>query len=179
MLIILSGLPGAGKTTIGKALAARRAATYVRVDEIEHVLRRDLSDGREIGVAGYTVAHAIASSNLRIGNMVIADSVNPVAESRAGWREVAARLDILNLDVEVICSDEEEHRRRVETRVLDIEGLRPPTWDEVRTRNYLPWSTERLVLDTADLSPDVCVGRIEAAIDSVSGKAGLSGGLRR
>jgi predicted kinase len=176
MLIILSGLPGSGKTTIGKALAAHFAATYIRVDEIEHVLRRDLSDGREIGAAGYVVAHAIASSNLKIGNMVIADSVNPVAESRAGWREVAARHGLPGLDVEIICGDEDEHRRRVETRVLDIEGLRPPTWSEVRSRNYLPWSGERLVLDTAVLSVEDCVERIEAAIDSLSGRTALSGG---
>lgn len=38
MLIVLSGLPGTGKTTIGKALAAKRSAAYVRVDEIEHAL---------------------------------------------------------------------------------------------------------------------------------------------
>ncbi|WJH39874.1 AAA family ATPase [Aliirhizobium terrae] len=178
MLIILSGLPGSGKTTIGKALATRYGAVYIRVDEIEHVLRRDLSDGREIGAAGYVVAHVIASSNLKIANMVIADSVNPVAESRAGWREVAARLDLHSLDVEIICSDEEEHRRRVETRVLDIDGLRPPTWEEVCSRNYLPWSGERLVLDTAVLSVEDCVERIEAAIDSLSGRTGLSGGRR-
>lgn len=41
MLVVLSGLPGAGKTTIGKALAAKRPAAYVRVDEIEHALTRD------------------------------------------------------------------------------------------------------------------------------------------
>lgn len=91
---------------------------------------------------------------------------------------VAARLGLHSLDVEIICSDEEEHRRRVETRVLDIDGLRPPTWEEVCSRNYLPWSGERLVLDTALLSVEDCVERIEAAIDSLSGRTGLSGGRR-
>ena len=36
MLIVFSGLPGTGKTTIAKALAAATAAVYLRVDTIEH-----------------------------------------------------------------------------------------------------------------------------------------------
>ena len=49
MLIVLSGLPGTGKTTIGKALAAKRSAAYVRVDEIEHALKQHFGFDQEIG----------------------------------------------------------------------------------------------------------------------------------
>jgi predicted kinase len=169
MLVVLSGLPGAGKTTIGKALAKRRAATYVRVDEIEHALMKGANFGRDIGPAGYLVAFAIASSNLKIGNLVIGDSVNPVPESRHGWRSVATGLGCPALDVEVICSDETEHRRRVETRNSDIVGFEPPTWAYVKARDYAPWTEDRLVLDTAILSADDAVARIEARIDTLIG----------
>jgi predicted kinase len=64
MLVILSGLPGTGKTTIGKNLAAKRGAAYVRVDEIEHALTHKLNLGPDISPTGYIVAFAIASSNL-------------------------------------------------------------------------------------------------------------------
>jgi predicted kinase len=40
MLVVLGGIPGTDKTTLGKALAAKRSAGYVCVDEIEHALTR-------------------------------------------------------------------------------------------------------------------------------------------
>jgi hypothetical protein len=44
-----------------------------------------------------------------------------------------------------------EHRSRVETRLPDIDGHAAPTWANVLARDYRPWTTERLVVDTAKL----------------------------
>ncbi len=175
VLVVLSGLPGTGKTTIGMALAAKRSATYVRVDAIEHALSCGTRLGGDLGPAGYLVAFAIASSNLKLGNLVVGDSVNPVPESRLGWRAVAGSLGSPVLDVEVVCSDEVEHRRRVETRNSDIAGFALPTWEQVRDRDYVPWTEARLVLDTAFLSPGDAVARIEAWIDALAAEAGSGG----
>ena len=41
MLIILSGRSGVGKTTIGRELALRLAAVYIRIDSIETALGHD------------------------------------------------------------------------------------------------------------------------------------------
>lgn len=167
MLVVLSGLPGTGKSTIAKLLAANRSATYIRVDEIESVLIRDTSLGRDIGPADYIVAFAIARSNLACGNLVIADSVNPVPESRQGWRNAAEDSGATVLEVEVVCSDEDEHRRRVEARPADIADLELPTWEMVKTRAYAPWTTTRLVIDTAHLPPEEAVAEIGKRIDAV------------
>lgn len=51
--------------------------------------------------------------------------------------------------LEVICSDVAEHRRRIEQRSIDVPGLVPPTWAAVQRHDYAPWSTQRLVVDTA------------------------------
>ncbi|PWK92360.1 AAA family ATPase [Fulvimonas soli] len=40
LLIVLAGLPGGGKTTLARALAARLGATHLRIDTIEQTLRR-------------------------------------------------------------------------------------------------------------------------------------------
>lgn len=56
------------------------------------------------------------------------------------------------LEFELVCSDPEEHRRRLETRSLDIDGLENPTWQAVLDRHYDPWTRERIVLDTASVS---------------------------
>lgn len=162
MLIVLSGLPGTGKRTIGKALAAKRSAAYIRVDEIEHALKLYPGFDKEIGPAGYAVAFAISSSNLKLGNLVVADSVNPVPESRQGWRDMARAIDgVRYLEVEVICSDENEHRRRVEARAPGIDGFTLPTWSSVASHDYVPWTEPRLIVDTARLSALDAVSKIE------------------
>ncbi len=52
----------------------------------------------------------------------------------------------------MVCSDVDEHRRRVESRAPDIPGHRMPTWAEVTEHDYRPWSGDRLVIDTARLA---------------------------
>jgi hypothetical protein len=95
---------------------------------------------------------------------VIVDCVNPVAESRRAWREVAARAEARILELEIICSDTAEHRRRVEGRRSDIPGLSPPSWQSVMHHEYEPWDRPRLVLDTARLSPEEAVDAVERSI---------------
>jgi predicted kinase len=176
MLIVLSGLPGSGKTTIGKALAGRLAAIYVRVDEIEHALRQHPGFDQEIGSAGYAVAFAIASSNLRLGNRVVADSVNPVPESRQGWRDVVHAIDgTYLLEIEVICSDEKEHKRRVEQRVSDIGGFTLPDWSSITSHDYSPWTEPRLIVDTALLSVGDAVSAIDKRLEAIAQAHALSG----
>ena len=169
MLIVLSGMPGSGKTTIGKALAAKRSAAYVRVDEIEHALRQHSGVEHDIGAAGYVVAFAVASSNLKVGNMVVADSVNPVLESRQGWRKVARATERATLlEVEIICSDKDEHRRRVEQRASDISGFRVPTWSSVTSHEYTPWTEPRLIVDTAIHTVTEAISMIERQLETMA-----------
>jgi len=162
MLIVVSGLPGVGKTTIALSLAGETGAAYLRIDSIEQTLRHA---GLAVEAEGYAVAHAVAADNLRLGRLVVADCVNPWPLTRAEWSEVAARAGVRALDVEVVCSDRDEHRRRVESRVADIEGHRVPTWPEVVAGDYRPWSGPRLVIDTARLSADEAVRVVLAEID--------------
>jgi predicted kinase len=80
---------------------------------------------------------------------VVADSVNPLAVTRDAWRRVAASTSSPIVEIEVVCSDPTEHRRRVETRATDVPGLALPSWQGVVERDYEPWDRSRIVLDTA------------------------------
>ena len=84
---------------------------------------------------------------------MVADCVNPVKVSRAGWRAVAERTAFRLVEVEVICSDLDEHRRRVTMRRADIPGHVQPTWQQVSTCIYEPWDRPRVVIDSATSSP--------------------------
>jgi predicted kinase len=149
MLVVFGGLPGTGKTTISRAVAARWTATYLRIDAIGQALRDAGISAADVGAAGCVVANALAEANLAGGRRVVADCVNPVAESREGWRRVASRSSVRLIEIEVICSDRTEHRHRVENRTTDIGGLVPPNWEAVIGRYYEPWDGPRLIIDTA------------------------------
>ena len=164
MLIIFGGLPGVGKTAIAKELARLIGALHLRVDSIEQAIRASGVVSQPIDDAGYRVAYAVAEDNLRIGRTVIADSVNPLHLTRKAWAAVADRARVKAIEIEVTCSDVNEHRRRVETRTTDIPGLKLPTWEEVIGREYRRWDGEHLVVDTADRTVEQNVAAIRQVL---------------
>jgi predicted kinase len=166
VLIILAGLPGTGKTTIARELAPPLGAVHIRIDSIEQAMRESGVLVASLDDAGYRAAYAVAEDNLRLGHTVIADSVNPVQATRNAWIDVANRVGVGFAQVEITCSDQQEHRRRVEARTADIAGHRLPTWSEVVAREYNPWDRERIVLDTARASPEESVTKLRALLVS-------------
>lgn len=156
-LIVFSGLPGTGKTSVAQGLARSLGAAYLRIDEIEQAMKTaGLTD---IGPAGYDVAMALAKSNLSIGTAVVADCVNPVRESRRGWQLVAEQSPARLVDVLVICSNADAHQRRVENRRADIPGHVMPTWADVLARDFEPHDAAHIVIDSADTPPELLVAR--------------------
>jgi predicted kinase len=150
--IVFGGLPGVGKTTLAKAVARELEAVYLRVDTIEQALRSSEALPGEVGPAGYLVAYRLAEENLRVGGTVVADSVNPLNLTRDAWLSVARYALAEVTEIEVICSDPSEHRRRVEARISDIDGLCSPSWEAVLERTYEDWMRPHFVIDTANHS---------------------------
>jgi len=167
MLIILSGLPGVGKTTIARELARQIDAVHIRIDTIEQAIR-EAGGGDTLDDLGYRIAYAVAEDNLRLGRTVIADSVNPLPITREEWRAVAGRLAVRPVEIEVVCSDRLEHRRRIETRAPEPHGS-TLTWQDVVERDYRPWVRERIVIDTASGDTVGHVQRLRALIDPAAG----------
>lgn len=167
-LIAFAGLPGTGKTTIARELARRIGAVYLRIDTIEQALRTSRPFKGEIDDAGYRAAIALAEDNLRQGLDVVTDAVNPLTITRNAFAAAASRTGAKLLEVELICSDQTEHRRRIETRQADIEGHKLPTWAEVAARDYEPWTREHMVIDTAHHSSEGAVELIQTLLASGS-----------
>lgn len=147
-LIIFSGLSGTGKSTLATLLASHLKATYLRIDTVEQGLK-DVCGISKIDGMGYRLSYRVAQDNLLLGNTVIADSVNPWTLTREEWNKVATDVGARYVNIEIICSDKDEHRQRVESRVTNIQDLQLPTWEEVQKRDYCPWESERVLIDTA------------------------------
>jgi hypothetical protein len=98
----------------------------------------------------------------------VADSVNPIAITRRAWRDVATHAGTPFAEIEVICSDEIEHRRRVESRAGDIAGLPLPAWDDVQSRQRDPWETIRIVIDTAGQAEAESFVALKRALNAAS-----------
>ncbi len=151
LLVVFSGLPGTGKTTLSTILARRLGAFHLRIDVIEQAMQA--AGIGQVGAAGYAVANALAEANLRLGRTIVADCVNPVHESRLGWSGAAARSSARIANIHLFCSDAAEHRRRVEKRAADIPGHLLPTWDAVMRHEFEERTDDHLALDTAAMSP--------------------------
>ena len=158
-LTVVGGLPAVGKTAACREILRLRAGsqagppTWLRIDSIEQALRDsgEMLPGMPAG-AGYYVAAAVARDVLDSGGDVLVECVNPLPLTRRLWEETASAAGARFLAVELICSDEAEHRRRAQQRVSDIKGLDLPGWQEITHRDYAPWPEADLHLDTARLT---------------------------
>jgi predicted kinase len=156
MLIAMAGLPAAGKSTLAEILGGRLSASVVSVDPIESaILEAGIDSDQPTGLAAYLVAETIAGLVLESGHDVIVDAVNGVDPAREQWVDLAqSRGETLRF-IEVICSDPELHRERLETRGRRLPHVNEPSWHAVEQSldEYSPWAgasaaVPRITLDS-------------------------------
>jgi predicted kinase len=143
VLIVISGLPGTGKSAVATALAGRLGAAHLSIDPIEDaLLGAGLPPCWETGVAAYEAARVMAEQNLGLGASVVVDAVNDSESARATWRLAAADAGAELAFVLLILDDEAEHRRRLEDRVRELDHVPEPSWTDVlaRAAAYEPWT---------------------------------------
>ncbi|MEV0644074.1 AAA family ATPase [Phytomonospora sp. NPDC050363] len=150
-LVVFSGLPGAGKTTLAAATAAALDCTHLSVDTAEAAMWR-CGVGRDAGagVAAYEVAAAVAEVQLKAGRDAVVDAVNAVAEARATWDRVGSAAGVPVVWFECVLDDLALHRARLEARP-PVPDFADPTWADVcrRREEYAPWPDSVVRVETS------------------------------
>lgn len=163
MLIVISGLPATGKTTLAAGLARHIDAVHLSVDTVEDALLRvGLEPGWTTGVAAYEAVGAAALQNLVLGRTVVVDAVNDSDAARQTWRDVARRAGAKVRFVLLLPPSAAEHRRRLHARRRGLRHVPEPSWSQIvaRAEAYHAWREEPIEL-SSDEAVDKLIRRLE------------------
>lgn len=156
MLIVMTGLPGSGKSTIAEAVGRALNIPVFAKDWLEATLTRSRlcphpdTPEKTVGYAAYDLLTTLAERQLQLGQRAILDSVASIQTMRDEWRSLAHQYGAEWRVVECICSDEAVHQARLAHRQRNIPGWHELEWAEVeRVRGYYaPWTEPYLIVDT-------------------------------
>ena len=158
-LVLVTGLPGTGKSTVAEATAEVFGAAVLGHDWAMSGLRpyqelQDALDAMEPSghrVVGWSILHALAAAQLRAGRSVVLDGVARRSEI-AACRGNALREDSRFVMIATQCSDRALHRSRIEGRQRSIPNWYEVGWSSVE-RSLDAWEQPEgadLYLDAAD-----------------------------
>jgi predicted kinase len=152
-VIIFTGLPGTGKSTLAEQVARAVGAPAFAADWLMGAIKPALLklDRTEYTAVRAELLATLVTRQLMLGQDAVVDAL--VSESQvAAWRTAAARFPARWYLIECICSDEVIHGERIEGRTRGIPGWHEIGWDFVeRMRAELSqMAAVRLTIDAME-----------------------------
>lgn len=155
-VIIFTGLPGTGKSTLAEQVARTVSAPAFAGDWLMGALKpAHAALGRlarpEYEAAWFSLLRTLVTRQLMLGQSAVVDDLVSAGQV-ALWHETAAGFSARLFLVECVCSDEAVHRRRIEGRIRGIPGWHEIGWDHVERMRaeVAPLTADRLTVDAME-----------------------------
>ncbi|QZP38950.1 AAA family ATPase [Halobaculum magnesiiphilum] len=157
-LVVVCGLPGAGKSTVASAVADRLDATVFRTDVVRKELFPDPSYTDEESRRTYEALFERADDRLAAGDPVVLDGTFRRANRRREARSLAERRGVTARLVRVRC-DERTAKARIRSREDDPSDADTDVYDLLR-EEFEPVEDPVVVDNSGDL--DATLARVRS-----------------
>jgi predicted kinase len=161
-LVLITGLPAAGKSTLAEAVGRRAGVPVFALDWLLGAVVQSgaCAPDADLGELGRQLLVMLAHRQFLLGQSAIIDAPGHEPAWRDPFLGLAATDEVQVRIVEVLCPDESVHRARVAGRVRGIPGWHEFNWSHVERMKLVwqPWpaGTDRLVVDsTRDLDEEL------------------------
>ncbi len=156
-LIVLSGLPGSGKSRLAESIGRDLSIPVFARDWLEAaIVASDLDFPTKkdtfpnLAGVGINLLSTLAERQLTTGQSAILDSTASTESIRDNWRRLARNHDAAFVGIHCVCSNEEIHKNRLENRDRAIPSWYELEWSQVQdaASRFESWTTDHLVVDS-------------------------------
>jgi DegV family protein with EDD domain len=165
VLVMLSGLPGSGKSHLAREIVARHPLAVLNSDALRRTLVKRPTYSQAESARLFTAVHALIEDLLRRGVLVLLDATNLKEAHRRPLREIAERTGARLLVVEVTAAEDVIRQRLTARRARED----PADISEATQEVYEMMREEAEPVDGPHIVVDAD-GDIQTAVDQILGE---------